>query len=77
MDNYYDTQLAKMTKWIKLFQRMSSTQKIRVFTDSNENAAFESTIDEITFEDLTEFAGYEPEDISAKDGVIVIGCCNE
>lgn len=74
MDNYYDTQLAKMTEWIKLFQRMSSTQKVRIFTGSNENATFEGTIAEITFEDLANFAEYEPEEISAKDDIIVIYC---
>ena len=78
MDNYYDTQFAKMTVWIKLFQRMNSTQKIRIFTDSKENAVYENTVSKISFEDLTVFVDFgEPDDISANDGVIVIGCYNE
>lgn len=78
MDNYIDTQFDKMIKWIKLFQRMNFTQKIRIFTDSKGNAVYENTVAEITFEDLTVFADFgEPDDISAKDGVIVIGCYNE
>lgn len=78
MDNYYDTQFSKMAVWIKLFQRISSTQKIRIFTDSKENAVYENTVSEISFEDLTVFADFgEPDDISANDGVIVIGCYNE
>ncbi len=77
MDNYYDKQLAKMTEWIKLFQRMSSNQKIKIFTeDSGTDVWYENTISEISFEDLTEFAEYELDDISAKDEVIVI-CCGK
>lgn len=77
MDNYYDTQFAKMAVWIKLFQRISSTQKIKIFVDSRENVMFEGTTAETTFEDLAVIAEYEPEDISAKDDVIVIGCYRE
>lgn len=78
MDNYYDTQLAKMTEWIKLFLRMNSTQKIMIFAKSKESAVYENTVSEITFEDLVEFADLGEFDIiSAKDGVIIIGCYNE
>ncbi len=40
MDNYYDTQLSKITEWIKLFLRMHSIQKIKIFTDPKEIAAY-------------------------------------
>ena len=78
MANYYDTQLARMTEWIKLFQRMSSSQKFMIFTDSQKEAWFEGTVSEVTIEDLHYFADYEfISEISAKDGIIVITCEND
>lgn len=77
MDNYYDTQFARMTEWIKLFQRMSSSQKFMIFTDSQKDVWYEGTVSKVTFEDLTMFADYELiSEISAKDGIIVISCEN-
>lgn len=77
MDNYYDTQFVRMTEWIKLFQRMSSAQKIIIFENySTKEAWYEGTVSEITFEDLTVFAEKQIFEISAKDGIIVITCEN-
>ncbi|MCM1524152.1 MAG: hypothetical protein NC120_06805 [Ruminococcus sp.] len=70
MDNYQNKQLAKMAKWIKLFLMMSSSQKIVMFTE--DEPFYEGTVSEVTFEDLAVFAEYEPTEISAKDGIIVV-----
>lgn len=77
VDKYLDTQLARITDWIKLFQRMSLSQKFMVFADSQKEAWYEGTVSEVTFEDLQYFADYELiSEISAKDGIIVITCEN-
>ncbi|MCM1327971.1 MAG: hypothetical protein NC253_00885 [Ruminococcus sp.] len=70
MGNYCEIQAKKIEKWVKLFLMMSSSQKIVMFTE--DEPFYEGTVSEVTFEDLAVFAEYEPTEISAKDGIIVI-----
>lgn len=72
MNDYFNNQSDKMTKWIKLFLIMPSYQKIMLLDDSEDKELFEGDVSDVTFEDLTVFVEYELYDISAKNNVIVI-----
>lgn len=74
-NEYYEEQFEGMCEWVKLLQRISTNQKLRVYIEGQDEPEFEGEVIDISFIRLNIFASYGSGgivDIAAKDDVIII-----